>query len=150
MMIFLEKEILAALENAGIHFLSFVRISNFHLVENSRSCYRVNHVHGTVKVRLLENESMANELAAFRRELPDDFAPVIFQQGRVLIEDWIVGDPLPNIPEPRWLEAAGIILGNLHARRSVGHRMLHEVHRSVSSWCKKKPATLYGKWSTWG
>jgi thiamine kinase-like enzyme len=128
---FLETEILAALEHAGIRLRSFVRISNFHLTENGRSCYRIDHDQGIVKARLLENEPTARQLAEFRRELPDDFAPIISQHGRVLIETWIDGDALPAIPEPRWLATAGALLGDLHARPALGHRMLHEVRSTA-------------------
>jgi hypothetical protein len=128
---FLETEIRAALEQAGIRVRSFARISNFHLTENGRSCYRIDHDHGIVKARLLENEPTARQLAEFRRELSDDFVPIISQHGRVLIEDWIDGEALPDIPELHWLTTAGALLGDLHARPAIGHRMLHEVRTTA-------------------
>jgi aminoglycoside phosphotransferase (APT) family kinase protein len=125
---FLETEILAALEQSGIHIRSFIRISNFHLTPNGRSCYRIDHDHGIVKARLLEDEPAAQQLAAFRRELPDDFTPLVSQHGRVLIEEWIDGNPLPDMPGHHWPAIAGAILGDLHARPTFGQSTLHEMH----------------------
>ena len=144
---FLETEILAALARSGIHPRSFARISNLHLTGNSRSCYRIDHDRGIVKARLLENEPTARQLAAFRRELSDDFTPLISQCGRVLLEEWIDGDPLPDMPESRWVTAAGGILGDLHARPTLGHRMLHEVcptadHHISAQKCLRRIATM--------
>lgn len=127
----LEAEILSSLEQSGIRILSFSRISNLNLIGNSRSCYRIVHDGGIVKARLLESEPVAEELAAFRRALPDDFTPLIARHGRVLIEEWIDGKPLPDAPGTQWAEAAGIILGDLHARPALGSRKLHEVRATA-------------------
>ena len=126
-----ETEILTALEKAGIHLRSFVQISNFRLTETGRVTYRIDHEHGTVKARLLEDEQTAGDLFAFRRELGDAFAPVIFRHGRVLIEDWIEGDALPVVPEPSHLATAGALLGEMHARSAIAYCALHEVRTTA-------------------
>jgi aminoglycoside phosphotransferase (APT) family kinase protein len=122
----LEPEVQAALKHAGIRPRSFVRISKLRSTETGRSTYRIDHASGTVKARRLEDEPTARQLATLRSELPEAFAPVILQHGRVLIEAWIDGDPLPAMPEPHHLETAGALLGELHAISRLGERMLHE------------------------
>jgi hypothetical protein len=122
-----ETEILAALAKAGLHVRSFARISKLRLTETGRVAYRIDHEHGIVKARLLEDERAARDLAVFRNELGDAFVPVIFRHGRVLIEDWIEGDALPDIPEPPHLVKAGALLGEMHARLTIAGRALHEV-----------------------
>jgi hypothetical protein len=126
-----EIEIQAALKKAGINFRSFVQISKFRLNETGRVTYRIDHEHGTVKARLLEDERTARDLVAFRSELGDAFAPVILRHGRVLIEDWIEGDALPDIPEPSHLAMAGDLLGEMHARSTTAHCALHEVRATT-------------------
>ncbi|MGD0010249.1 MAG: aminoglycoside phosphotransferase family protein [Terriglobia bacterium] len=127
----LEPEILAALEQAGIEPRSFVRISSLRPADTGRCTYRIDHDRGTVKARRLEDEATARDLAAFRSELPDAFPPVIFRQGRVLIEPWIDGEALPDVPEPHHLATAGALLGELHATSRLGDRMLHEVRSTA-------------------
>ncbi len=123
----LEPEVQAALQHAGIRPRSFVRISKLPSTETGRSTYRIDYAGGTVKARRLEDEAIAQELTAFRRELPEAFAPVIFRYGRVLVEPWIDGEPLPeDVPEPHHLATAGALLGELHAISRLGERMLHE------------------------
>jgi aminoglycoside phosphotransferase (APT) family kinase protein len=123
----LEPEILAALGQAGLRARSFVCISNILSPEIDRTAYRIDHEQGTIKARRLENEPIACRLFELRRELPDAFAPVLLQHGRVLLEDWIDGEALPDIPAPHQLAAAGALLGELHARPTLGRRPLHEV-----------------------
>jgi thiamine kinase-like enzyme len=127
----LGKEILAALEQAGIRVRSFVRISKLNSAYTSRDAYRIDHDRGTVKARRLEDETTACKLAMFGSELPDAFAPILFRHGRVLIEDWIDGDALPDIPEPHHLATAGAILGELHARSAIAHHTLHEMRSTA-------------------
>jgi Ser/Thr protein kinase RdoA (MazF antagonist) len=70
---------------------------------------------------------IAQELTAFRSELPDGFTSVIARHGRVLIEDWIDGEALPDVPRPHHLAAAGALLAELHAKPRLGDRKLHGV-----------------------
>jgi thiamine kinase-like enzyme len=122
----LEPEIVTALEQACIHPRSFVRISKLRSSETGRSTYRIDHDRGTVKARRLEDEVTARQLATFHRELPDAFAPLISQHGRVLIEAWIDGEALLGVPEPHHLETAGAVLCELHSRSTLGGQRLHE------------------------
>jgi hypothetical protein len=124
----LEPEILAALEHAGIRLRSYVPISKLRSAGSGRCTYRIDHAGGTVKARRLEDEVTARQLAAFRSELPEAFAPVILQHGRVLIEAWIDGDPLPDVPAPHYLATAGALLGELHARSKLGPGLLPEAY----------------------
>ena len=123
----LEPEVQAALQHAGIRPRSFVRISNLYPTGTERSTYRIEHDRGTVKARRLEDEAVAQELTALRSELPDAFAPVILRHGRVLIEAWIDGEALPDVPRPHHLAAAGALLAELHAKPRLGDRKLHGV-----------------------
>jgi hypothetical protein len=122
----LEPEVQAALQHAGIRSRSFFRISKLRSTDGGRCTYRIDHDCGTVKARRLEDEPTAQELATLRSGLPVAFTPVILQHGRVLIEAWIDGDPLPAVPEPHHLTMAGALLGELHAVSRLGERMLHE------------------------
>ena len=121
-----EAEILAALEQAGICPRSFVRISKLYSTSAERCTYRIEHERGTAKVRRLEDETTARDLAACMRELPDGFTAVIARHGRVLIEDWIEGEALPDVPGPHHLAAAGTLLAELHAKPRLGDRRLHD------------------------
>ena len=122
----LEPEVQAALERAGIRPRSCVRISKLRSTDAGRCTYRIEHDRGTVKARRLEDEPTARQLATLRSELPEAFAPVLLQHGRVLIEAWIDGDPLPAVPEPHHLETAGALLGEMHALSKLGPGVLHE------------------------
>jgi hypothetical protein len=124
----LDVEILDALEQFGIRIRTVLRISSFHSPEIARKTYRINHDGGIVKARLLEDESTAGILADFRSELPEEFARILSLSGRVLIEEWIEGDPLTDVPEPHLLTTAGTLLADLHARQTVQNRALHEMH----------------------
>lgn len=120
----LEPEVRAALQHAGIRPRSFVRISNLYPTGTERSTYRIEHDRGIVKARRLEDEAIAQELAALRSELPEAFAPVILRHGRVLIEAWIDGKALAGVPGPHHLATAGALLADLHARPRLGDRKL--------------------------
>ena len=128
----LDPEIQAVLEQTGLRARSFVRVSNIRSPEIDRIAYRIDHDQGTVKARRLENESIARRLVELRRDLPDAFAPVFVQRGRVLLEEWIDGEALSAAPLPRYLAEAGTLLGELHARPALGCRPLHEVRSTVS------------------
>jgi thiamine kinase-like enzyme len=121
-----EPEILAALEQAGICPRSFARISNLYSTSSERCTYRIEHERGTVKVRRVEDEATARDLAAFISELPEGFTAVIARHGRVLIEDWIEGEALPDVPGPHHLAAAGALLAELHAKPRLGDCYLHD------------------------
>ncbi len=123
----LEPEVQVALQHAGIRPRSFVRISNLYPTGTERSTYRIEHDRGTVKARRLEDAAIAQELTAFRSELPDAFAPVILRHGRVLIEAWIDGEALAGVPGPHHLATAGALLADLHAQPRLGDRKLHGV-----------------------
>ena len=127
----IEMEILTAVEKAGIRHRSIVQISKFRVSQTGRATYRVDHEQGIVKARLLEDDETARDLVSFRRELGDAFAPVIARHGRVLIEEWIEGDALPDMPESVYLEAAGTLLGEMHARPVIARRALHEVRSTA-------------------
>jgi len=120
----LDTEVLAALEEAGLRVRSFLRISKLRSANNGRITYRIEHEGGTVKARRLEDEATARDLAALRSGLPDAFTRVVSRHGRVLIEEWIEGDPLPLAPERNHLLTAGALLADLHASRTPGCRTL--------------------------
>jgi len=141
-----EAEILDAVRQSGLRIRTALRISSLHSPEFSRKTYRIEHEEGTVKARLLEDESTAATLTDFRRELPEDFARVLSRFGRVLIEEWIEGEALPEVPERRHLETAGRLLGDLHARQSCRGRSLHEMraatdHQGAARICLQRLAS---------
>ena len=120
-----EPEILWALAQAGINPRSFVRISSLYSSSAERCTYRIEHDGGVVKVRRLEDEVTARNLAAFMSELPVGFTSCSARYGRVLIEDWIDGEALPDAPAPHHLAEAAALLADLHAKTRLGDLKLH-------------------------
>ncbi len=114
-----ETEVMTVLESAGIRVKSITQISQLRLSEKRRATYRVDHEDGTVKARVMQDEQAAQKLVSYQRELGDAFAPVIGRQGRVLIEEWIDGTVLPDIPYRVHLEEAGAILAEMHAASTL-------------------------------
>lgn len=127
----LDPEISAALNYAGLRPLSFLCISNIQSPEIDRITYRINHTLGIIKARRLENETVVRRLYDLRRELPDSFVPILFRNGRVILEKWIDGHALPETPESGHLEAAGTLLGKLHAGNSLDCRPVHNVYSTA-------------------
>jgi hypothetical protein len=120
----LEQEIYEALAYAGLRCRSCMRISNIRAPEIDRIAYHIVHGRGAVKARRLEDATTARQLFELCRRLPDAFAPVLFCHERVIIETWIEGEPLPDIPDCRYLQEAGNLLGDLHARTELAGRPL--------------------------
>ena len=133
----LEPEILVALEATGLRPLAWACLSNLRSPIIDRTAYRIETQDKTLKARRLESEAAAVNLTEVRRELPEAFAPVLARHGRVLLEEWIAGEVLGAAPPRRYLEEAGALLGELHARRSLGPKVLHALcatagHRSIA------------------
>ncbi len=87
-----------------------------------RSTWKIELEDGhTIKARTLRDEEDARRLFDIRRRLPAGFAPAIARRGVVLLEDWIDGEALTRTPPSRaQAEAAGVLLGELHAMDQVG------------------------------
>lgn len=126
----LEPEIRDALRKAGLRARSVTGISTIRSPAIDRAAYRIDAGDRLVKARRLESVSVARRLCELRHELPRAFAPVIFRHGRVLLEEWIDGEPLPLRPGPRLLEEAAALLAALHGRRTLGRRVLHRARSS--------------------
>lgn len=131
----LNHEVAAALDRAGLRICAFHRISKIHSLDARRSVYRIDLESGhTIKARRLENEETACRLFEIRRELPHSFARAFARYGAVLLEDWIEGESLGNIPpSDAHLFDAGSLLAELHATRTVAGQPLHEM-RSTAVW----------------
>ncbi|HEX2965150.1 MAG TPA: phosphotransferase [Syntrophorhabdaceae bacterium] len=127
----LEAEVIAALESAGTRVKSVTQISQLHPSEKKRATYRVDHESGTVKARVMQDEQAAQESISHRYELWDAFAPVIARYGRVLVEEWIDGTALPDIPDRVRLDEAGAILAEMHAASILSHSGSPKVRTTV-------------------
>ena len=68
-----------------------------------------------VKVRHLESPGTVSELVRLRQRLDSAYSAVLAWEGRTLVEEWIDGVPLDQLPaaEQR-LEDAAALLGRLH------------------------------------
>jgi hypothetical protein len=124
----LEPDILRALAEAGLDARSAACISTIRSPEIDRVAYRVDAGDRIVKARRLENADVARELCVMRQELPDAFARVLSRHGRVLIEEWVEGEPLPHPPDPQYLAEAGALLSGMHARPTAGGRVVRGRH----------------------
>lgn len=88
-----------------------------------RASFRIDTESGmTIKARRMENEAAAQRQQELRADLPADFAPVLARVGAILLESWIEGRPLNEIPPSETLiRRAGSVLAALHApRRAAG------------------------------
>jgi hypothetical protein len=106
-----------------------VRVTPLHVgggPRTPRASFRVELSDGTVvKVRRLESEAAASRQEELRAGLPEAFAPVVARFGPILVEAWIVGEPLNRLPPSEELiRRAGELLAMLHARRGAGGRSL--------------------------
>jgi hypothetical protein len=107
-------EIEAALERHGLLARSIDALSPPDPAKRGRSTHRVELADGSaLKARRLESADAVQRLRALGRQLEPAFSRVIGGAGRVLLEEWIPGEPLAE-PEA-WVEAAGALLGRLHA-----------------------------------
>jgi aminoglycoside phosphotransferase (APT) family kinase protein len=80
---------------------------------------------GTIKARRMESEAAALRQQELRAELDPVFAPVLARSGAVLLEQWIEGRPLNEIPAtPAMIRRSAAILAGLHAVASAGARCL--------------------------
>jgi len=128
----LDQDIVAALAEAGLHARSAVCISTIRSPEIDRAAYRIDAGDRTIKARRLENADVAQQLAMIRRELPDAFTSVLLRHGRVLLEEWAEGEPLPHPPSPQQLVEAGALLRVVHARQTAAGRTLRTLQDTAA------------------
>ncbi len=130
----LEPEVSEALAKENLQPGRFRCISNLRSPGYYRAAYRIELADGRViKARRLENEAVAHDLLRIRRRLPDAFAPVFTRHGRVLLEEWVLGEPLGDAPpEPARLAEAGVLLGELHAHAQLDGQRLHQVRSTAA------------------
>jgi hypothetical protein len=76
-----------------------------------------------LKARRLENEAAARRQEELRASLPEEFAPVLARIGPILLERWIEGRPLNELPpSERAIAKAGELLAALHKLPGVGEQ----------------------------
>lgn len=107
-------------------------LSDFHLtplptkMSSARRCasFRVDVGQSTIlKARRMRNEAAARRQQALRVDLPCAFAPVLFRCGAILLEKWIVGRPLNDVPfiqDKTHIRQAAELLSVLHAWPTAG------------------------------
>lgn len=110
-------DILAAVADFGARASRIVPLNPEAKRIDARASFRVDLDGGTViKLRRLETEAAAQQQQALRSAVPPAFAPVLGRFGKILIEGWIEGRPLPaGAPATEHLQAAARILAELHA-----------------------------------
>jgi len=130
-----DPEVAAALEASGLRARAIHAITTLGPARTDRQAFRIELADGsTVKARRLPDEQTAARLEAVRRELPPAFAPILARHRRVLVEEWVAGDPLGDAcPSDAVLARAGSILGALHARTRVVGEPVGE-RRSTEGW----------------
>ena len=122
----LEAEVVAALDQFGLHARSWQCLSTIRTAKYERRVYRLDLKGGRVlKARRLENEATARRLFEIRQGAPAGFAPVLHCHGAVLLEAWIEGEDLAQRPATtRHLIEAATLLACLHATPLVFGRPL--------------------------
>jgi len=139
----LDPEVAAAIDQAGFQVRAFRRISRTRSPKIRRSVYRIDLESGrTIKARRFEDCEVARQLFDIRRELPDSFARAFARHGAVLLEDWIEGESLENLPpSDTHLVDAGSLLAELHLTRTVAGQPLHEIC-STAAWRNEAERSL--------
>lgn len=119
-------DILAALADFGARASRIVPLNPEARRTDARASFRADLDGGAViKLRRLETEAAAQQQQALRRGLPASFAPVLGRFGKILIEAWIAGRPVPaGAPAAEHLQAAARILAELHAVPEAAGRAL--------------------------
>jgi aminoglycoside phosphotransferase (APT) family kinase protein len=84
--------------------------------KSRRRAYRAILADGSsLKVRCFESDEAAARLAAVRKHVPPEFAPVVACDGDILLERWIHGGDIPPADAISRAADIGAILGRLHA-----------------------------------
>lgn len=116
--------------------LTLYGLSDFHLtplptkMSSVRRCasFRVDVGQSIIlKARRMRNEATAQRQQALRVDLPGAFAPILFRCGAVLLEKWIVGRPLHEMPftlHRTHIRQAAELLSVLHAWPTAGETVL--------------------------
>jgi Ser/Thr protein kinase RdoA (MazF antagonist) len=113
----LRRDIDQALEQHGVTPRRVVLISPLKERKGIRFAYQVELAGGrTVKARHFGSEAAARRIFELHVGLEEAFARPLAQYGAVLIEEWIEGRPLGDGEAETWVDAAGALLGRLHAR----------------------------------
>lgn len=120
------EDVVEAVAQLGRRPLRVIRLSPRTGAMERRASFRVETETGAViKARRMESEAVAREQMELRSGLPDAFPPVLARFGPILIETWIEGRPLGEMPPPAPLiRQAGALLATLHARECAGGRPL--------------------------
>jgi aminoglycoside phosphotransferase len=129
----LDPAVVVALDRAGLRVRACRRISNIRSPQTGRAVYRIDLDSGrTIKARRLQDEETAYRLFEIRRDLPDAFARAFAWHGAVLLEDWIEGEALGDVPpSDAHLVDAASLLAHLHAKPAAAGHALHEVHATA-------------------
>jgi hypothetical protein len=113
----LETEVREALALGGWRPCALALISPLGERKGMRYAYRVETDDGlVVKARHFGSVEEAQRVHELRLGLEDAFAPVLGRFGPVLIEAWLEGAMLGAAEAQSWTQAAGALLGRLHAR----------------------------------
>jgi len=109
------SELEAALEEFRITPSRLALISPLQERKGERFSYRLEADDGRIlKLRLLDSVDRATFLLEERARIEEAFAPALARCGRVLLEEWIEGQPLSPPDEDARAEEAGALLGRLH------------------------------------
>lgn len=109
-------DVCEALATHGLHAQSFSDITALPLVGRERASYRVELTNGgIVKVRRLESEAVATDLDGVLHDAPAIFTKPLFRHRRMIVEPWIEGTPLNELPcQSEYVVIAAQALADLH------------------------------------
>lgn len=110
-------EVAAALRAAGLRPRHIALVSPLREAKGRRLAWRVESDTGdVVKARQFESAAAARAVFALRDGLEPAFVPARACHGCVLLEEWVAGRALTPAEAEAHAEAAGALLGRLHAR----------------------------------
>jgi hypothetical protein len=127
----LGEDVVAALAALGAEATSATRVTGLPSPIVDRATFRVALGDGrVVKARRLSRAAKAARFTRLVNAVADPRLPAILVvAGRVVVEEWIDGASLVDLPlDAARLARAGDLLGSLHARASLGEPRRHGFH----------------------
>lgn len=139
----LDRDIVAALDAAGLRAVRVKEVSTLRAAALRRSALRIDLESGeTVKARRLEDEDTARLLFELRQYLPEAFVPAFSCRGPVLLERWVDGEVIGHTqPGEAHLREAGRLLTGVHAIPVVAGQPMHQ-RESTAAWRNEAEQSL--------
>jgi aminoglycoside phosphotransferase (APT) family kinase protein len=129
----------AALRQLDAEVVSIHPVTTHPTQISPRATFRLELADGrTLKARRMKHAQKAARMTAILAEIDHPrFARVLCSRGELVIEAWIAGTPLSELPPSEERSARACeILGSLHALPSLGGKRLHGL-RSTQPWLER-------------